>query len=216
MPSSPLGLHFPSCCGANRHIWAKIRAFQSPRSEHSVSDYPECSVCAVQVSEDRSIGRRKTEKQPWLVHQGSLAFALHHPALPSVHLKFILFYFYLENTLLVSIIKPIYLRQCALPQPHSNGKITFNVSRPIWLLISVWRQPKTVHWDTFSKVDSTAKVSKNSNYMSISIYLPIYEATNRSMLCINRRSPWRRSWQPTPVFLPGKLHGQRCLAGYRP
>ena len=27
---------------------------------------------------------------------------------------------------------------------------------------------------------------------------------------------WRRKWQPTPVFLPGKLHGQRSLEGYRP
>ena len=26
--------------------------------------------------------------------------------------------------------------------------------------------------------------------------------------------PWRRVWQPTPVFLPGKLHGQRSLVGY--
>ena len=25
--------------------------------------------------------------------------------------------------------------------------------------------------------------------------------------------PWRRKWQPTPVFLPGKSHGQRSLAG---
>ena len=31
-----------------------------------------------------------------------------------------------------------------------------------------------------------------------------------------RRSPWRREWQPTPVFLPGKFHGQRNLAGYSP
>ena len=22
-------------------------------------------------------------------------------------------------------------------------------------------------------------------------------------------TPWRRKWQPTPVFLPGKSHGQR-------
>ena len=27
--------------------------------------------------------------------------------------------------------------------------------------------------------------------------------------------PWRREWQPTPVFLPGKSHGQRSLVGYR-
>ena len=26
--------------------------------------------------------------------------------------------------------------------------------------------------------------------------------------------PWRRAWQPTPVLLPGKSHGQRSLAGY--
>ena len=28
--------------------------------------------------------------------------------------------------------------------------------------------------------------------------------------------PWRRAWQPTPVFLPGKFHGQRSLRGYSP
>ena len=26
---------------------------------------------------------------------------------------------------------------------------------------------------------------------------------------------WRRKWQPTPVFLTGKSHGQRRLAGYK-
>ena len=26
--------------------------------------------------------------------------------------------------------------------------------------------------------------------------------------------PWRRKWKPTPVFLPGKFHGQRSLEGY--
>ena len=28
--------------------------------------------------------------------------------------------------------------------------------------------------------------------------------------------PWRRQWQPTPVFLSGEIHGQRSLAGYSP
>ena len=28
------------------------------------------------------------------------------------------------------------------------------------------------------------------------------------------RFPWRRKWQPTLVFLPGKSHEQRRLAGY--
>ena len=30
------------------------------------------------------------------------------------------------------------------------------------------------------------------------------------------KMPWRRKWQPTPVFLPGKFHGHRNLAGYSP
>ena len=29
-----------------------------------------------------------------------------------------------------------------------------------------------------------------------------------------RKIPWRRKQQPTPVFLPGKSHGQRSLVGY--
>ena len=31
-----------------------------------------------------------------------------------------------------------------------------------------------------------------------------------------RKIPWRRKWQPTLVFLPGKSHGQRSLVSYRP
>ena len=32
-------------------------------------------------------------------------------------------------------------------------------------------------------------------------------------LCMGK-IPWRRAWQPTPVFLPGESPGQRSLAGY--
>ena len=31
-----------------------------------------------------------------------------------------------------------------------------------------------------------------------------------------RKIPWRRELQPTPVFFPGKFHGQRSLAGDSP
>ena len=52
--------------------------------------------------------------------------------------------------------------------------------------------------------------------------LPLWLSGNESA-CQCRRGgfdPWigkiplRRKWQPTPVFLPGKSHGQRSLAGY--
>ena len=29
-----------------------------------------------------------------------------------------------------------------------------------------------------------------------------------------RKIPWRKKWQPTPVFLPGQSHGLRSLVGY--
>ena len=31
-----------------------------------------------------------------------------------------------------------------------------------------------------------------------------------------RKIPWRRKWQPTPMFLPGKSHGQRRRVDYSP
>ena len=34
--------------------------------------------------------------------------------------------------------------------------------------------------------------------------------------CLLLERPWKRKWQPSPVFLPEKPHGQRSLAGYSP
>ena len=31
-----------------------------------------------------------------------------------------------------------------------------------------------------------------------------------------RKIPWRRKWQPAPVVLPEKPHGQRSLVGCNP
>ena len=33
---------------------------------------------------------------------------------------------------------------------------------------------------------------------------------------LGQEDPWRRQWQPTPVSLPEKLHGQRSLEMYSP
>ena len=45
-------------------------------------------------------------------------------------------------------------------------------------------------------------------------------SSTHSLLQINTLwiafSPCRRKWQPAPVFLPGKFHGQRSLVGYSP
>ena len=34
-------------------------------------------------------------------------------------------------------------------------------------------------------------------------------------LSLSTFMPWRRKWQPTPVFLPGESQGQRSLLGCR-
>ena len=33
---------------------------------------------------------------------------------------------------------------------------------------------------------------------------------------LGQKDPLEKEWQPTPVFLPGEVHGQGSLAGYSP
>ena len=59
-----------------------------------------------------------------------------------------------------------------------------------------------------------------------STYIEIYHFCFSSFICSITfyplynswvgKIPWRRKWQSTPVFLSGKFHGQRSLAGCSP
>ena len=40
-------------------------------------------------------------------------------------------------------------------------------------------------------------------------HLPVQETQRHGFNPWVRKSPWRRKWQPTPVFLPGESHGQK-------
>ena len=40
--------------------------------------------------------------------------------------------------------------------------------------------------------------------------------TMREIRLQSLKISWRRQWQSTPVFLPGKSHGRRNLVGYNP
>ena len=42
------------------------------------------------------------------------------------------------------------------------------------------------------------------------------DAGNTGSIPGSGRFPWRRKWQPTPVFLSGKPSGWRSLMGYNP
>ena len=47
-------------------------------------------------------------------------------------------------------------------------------------------------------------------------YLPMQETLEMRFIPWARKIPWRRKWQPTPVFCLEKSHGQRSLVGYSP
>ena len=40
--------------------------------------------------------------------------------------------------------------------------------------------------------------------------------SKKQVQSLGREDPWRRKWQPTPVFLPGESQGQESLGGYSP
>ena len=44
--------------------------------------------------------------------------------------------------------------------------------------------------------------------------LPAKQETRVGFL--GQEDPWRRKWQPTPVFSPGKSYGQKSLVGHSP
>ena len=44
----------------------------------------------------------------------------------------------------------------------------------------------------------------------------VFNAGNLGLILGLGRCPWRREWQPNPVFLPGEFHGQRSLTGLQP
>ena len=52
--------------------------------------------------------------------------------------------------------------------------------------------------------------------MDVRIELPEAFCQGAQSCHVIEKIPWRRKWQPAPVFLPRKSHGQRSLAGYSP
>ena len=46
--------------------------------------------------------------------------------------------------------------------------------------------------------------------------LPAMQEPQVQSLGWTGKIPWRKEWQPTPIFLSGEFHGQRSLAGYSP
>ena len=68
--------------------------------------------------------------------------------------------------------------------------------------------------------------TENAQEQRFSVGFPSDSVVKKKKICLQRRScrfdpwvgkiPYRRAWQPTPVFLPGESRGQRSLVAYSP
>ena len=55
---------------------------------------------------------------------------------------------------------------------------------------------------------------RGSSYPGIKHRSPTLQADSLPLSHQVEKIPWKRKWQPTPVFLLGESHGQRSLTGY--
>ena len=80
-----------------------------------------------------------------------------------------------------------------LPFPSCNKSVVLYAHAFVCTMI--W-QPLTYHWLSGKESSCQCRRHKFDPWV--------------------RKIPWRTKWQLTPVFSPGKSHGQRILVGYSP
>ena len=73
-----------------------------------------------------------------------------------------------------------------------------------------------------TNLPASGRLLNTSDFLlNFHIFIPFTEEKDRVWLpeswpSLDQEDPWRRERQPTPVFLPGEVHGQRSQAGYSP
>ena len=84
-----------------------------------------------------------------------------------------------------------------------------------------WEQMFSTWWGNWTSESTSGKrrFSLHKPFLGLPSRLrgkePALQCTRRGFEPWVRKIPWRRKRLPTPVFLPGKAHGQRSLAGHR-
>ena len=130
-----------------------------------------------------------------------------------------------QNTMLVHWKKwPKYIKRCSNSLKNIKYHLYYHVSKKqncfIWL---------TLHWQECEQLLTLGSVvwTGAASGVSPAVTTPLVSPwlSGKESACQvgdggfnpwSGRSPGRRKWQPTPVFLLGKSHGQRSLAGYSP
>ena len=64
----------------------------------------------------------------------------------------------------------------------------------------------------YTNIKALCCTNKTNTMLHINYISILLKANEEEIIFL----PWRRKWQPTPVFLPGEFHGQRSLASYSP
>ena len=99
----------------------------------------------------------------------------------------------------------------------------FNWSAPSWFL-QMPHGPHSAWWNCWfsqhGEIADLISIHKGGSIHWASLVaqsvknLPAVQETQLRSWVV--KIPWRRKWQPIPVFLPGESHGQRSLVGYSP
>ena len=67
-------------------------------------------------------------------------------------------------------------------------------------------------WATVHGVSKSQMLLNTEGHTHNTVFHTLYG----HLICFKWGNSWRRTWQPTPVFLPGRSHGWRNLVGYSP
>ena len=106
-----------------------------------------------------------------------------------------------------------------------EGRFTL-VDYEVWVTVVVRVVRKNHHWGrVYGRAQSEGRIKPMLRWKQrgfpggTSGKEPICQSRRHNWLWFDTwigKIPWGRKWQPTPVFLPGKSHGQRSLVGYSP
>ena len=101
---------------------------------------------------------------------------------------------------------PCSTRQPSKGFPASSRRVVAATSKEAYTLLCVFPPPTPVFAPHLFWVWATGKESACERR----------RCKRRGFYPWMGKTPWRRKWQPTPVLLPGKSHGQRSLVVYSP
>ena len=78
--------------------------------------------------------------------------------------------------------------------------------RPTIQIVKIHQMQEDIQCKLVSILPMSSLSAPNNHCCQLSLQ------QSRHIICLSNL--WRRKWQPTPVFLPGKSYGQRSLEGY--